>query len=146
MNNCFARNAFKILAIILSLGAHPVSAHHFCPWLQSTGVEVLSNVYTGNMSWVQDRLEQLGVPGNVAGSMVQSASKMVGNSDYRVRNVCEYRSSPQSNPQGLGQVFGTGGENYNACVSRLGKQFFKEDLQDALAGCASIPRLRDALH
>ena len=70
---------------------------------------------------------------------------MVGNSDYRVRNVCEYRSSPGSNPQGLGQVFGTGGQNYDACVSRLGKQFFKEDLQDALAECQST-RLREVLH
>lgn len=134
LSGLFFRNS--IFGLIFTLFTPiAVQADHNCGWAKSSAVNVLADVYAGNnLGFVRDSLVGLNVSQGIATKMVQWASRVAQYSQRRTAEYCEYRKNAPNNG-GLGQVFGTGPMNFNACMAQYGVTNFKEDLRSNM-GCS----------
>lgn len=135
-----------IIPVALSLFALPAQADHNCNWLRNTGVNILVNLYEGgNAGFVRDSLVQRGVSNQRATQLVEAVStRVLPASRRRTAEYCEYRRTAPSNG-GLGEVFGTGPMNFNACMAEYGMSNFYGDLLDGFANCEGANNILSAI-
>lgn len=124
----------------------PILADHNCNWLRNTGTRILVNLYEGgNAGFVRDSLVQKGVSHEHATQLVEAVStRVLQVSRQRAAEYCEYRRTAPSN-SGLGEVFGTGPMNFNACMAEYGMSSFYGDLVDSFAQCEGANNILSAI-
>jgi hypothetical protein len=134
------------LAAVVTMLPSPILADHNCNWLRNTGTRILVNLYEGgNAGFVRDSLVQKGVSHEHATQLVEAVStRVLQVSRQRAAEYCEYRRTAPSN-SGLGEVFGTGPMNFNACMAEYGMSSFYGDLVDSFAQCEGANNILSAI-
>lgn len=135
-----------IFGALFSLISNQAIADHNCNWLRSSGANILVNLYqNGNASFVRDSLVERGVSNQHATRLVEAVSASILPSSLRqTADYCEYRRTAPSNG-GLGEVFGTGPMNFNACMAEYGMSEFYSGLIESFANCEGAGNLLSAI-
>lgn len=131
-----------LFGALFSLISNQALADHNCNWVRSSGAKILVNLYqNGNASFVRDSLVERGVPNQLATEIVEAvSSNILPSSQRQTAEYCEYRRTAPSNG-GMGEIFGTGPMNFNACMAEYGMSEFYSSLVESFDYCEGTGNL-----